>query len=331
MARISIIIPVYNIKDYLQRCLDSVLIQTVHDFQCILVDDGSTDGSDIICDEYAGKDSRFVVVHSKNGGPSVARNVGLDLVHSPWVTFIDSDDYVDEHYLENFLKYNEQDHFAQVIQSYHCMGYDAEDKDTLYFGTTYIYNEAIIGKRSIYIEENNILHNWAVWCKVFSMEIIRKNQIRFDERLFCGEDGIFWHNYLCHIKKVIFIPERSYTYFCPRKFDSVSRGGKHIQGFSAWLAFADNYRQISAILPQRFCMSRKYASYIKMFYWHNYFRSLLKPKELTSQQLASLENLRPNRNQIVLTLRGLGYWLLNLVPIHWLRAIRERNRSIFIF
>lgn len=331
MARISIIIPVYNVKDYLPRCLDSVSKQTITNFQCILVDDGSTDKSDVISEEYASKDSRFVVAHSQNEGPGVARNVGLELVNSPWVTFIDSDDYVDEQYLENFLKYNVQDHSTQVIQGYHCMGYDAEDKDTLYKGTTYIYNEAIAGRRSAYIEENNILNNWAVWCKVFSMEIIREYHIRFDERMFCSQDGIFWHHYLCHVNKLIFIPERGYTYYCPRKFISVSRGGRFVNTVDTWLVVADNYKRISAILPQRFCMSRKYASYIKMFYWHNYFRSLLKPKELTSQQLLSLEGLRPSRSKMVLTLRGFTYWLLNLVPVHWLRAIREHTGSIFIF
>lgn len=330
MARISIIIPVYNVKDYLHRCLDSLLVQTIQDFQCILVDDGSTDGSDDLCDEYASKDTRFVVAHSHNGGPGVARNVGLDFVNSPWVTFIDSDDYVDEHYLEYFLKYNEQDSFVQVIQGYHCMGYEAEDKDTLYKGTSYIYNEANVSIRSAYIEENNILYNWAVWCKVFSMEILRKYRIRFDERMFCSQDGIFWHHYLCYVNKLIFIPERGYTYYCPRKFNSVSRGGRFVNTVDTWLVIADNYKQISAVLPQRFCMSRQYASYIKMFYWHNYFRALLKPKKLTLQQLASLENLRPRRTQMVLTLRGVAYWLLNLVPIHWLRAIRERNGSFFI-
>lgn len=323
MARISIIIPVYNVKDYLQRCLDSVMMQTIRDFQCILVDDGSDDGSDVSCDEYAGKDTRFSVIHRKNGGPSVARNVGLDLVDSPWVTFIDADDYVEEHYLENFLKYNDQDHLTQVVQGYHCMGYEAEEMDTLYRGTSYIFNEAIAGRRSTYIEENNILHNWAVWCKVFSMEIINKYNIRFDERLFCGEDGIFWHHYLCHVNKLVFIPERGYTYFCPRRFDSVSRGGKHSQDLPTWLAFADNYKQLSAILPQRFCMSREYASYIKMFYWHNYFRALLKPTELSSQQLIELQSIRPSKLQMVMTFRGFAYWLLNLFPINWVRVIRE--------
>lgn len=323
MARISIIIPVYNIKDYLQRCLDSVLVQTIQDFQCILIDDGSTDGSDVICNEYASNDSRFTVVHSQNGGPGVARNVGLNLVNSPLVTFIDSDDYVDEYYLENFLKYNEQDHSIQVIQGYHCIGYEAEDQDTLYKGTSYIYNEVVADRQSAYLEENNILNNCAVWCKVFSMEIIRNFHIRFDERLFCGEDGIFWHQYLCHVNKLIFITERGYTYFCPRKYDSVSRAGKHIPGFVTWSAFADNYKQISAILPQRFCMSRKYASYVKMFYWHNYFRALLKPKKLTLQQKTELKRLRPGRMQMVMTPKGFVYWFLNLFPIGWLRTVRE--------
>lgn len=322
MVRISIIIPVYNVKDYLPRCLDSVTKQTVKDYQCLLVDDGSTDGCGELCDEYARKDTRFVVTHIAHGGPSVSRNIGLDMVNSPWVTFIDSDDYVDEHYLENFLKNNETNSSTQVIQGYHCMGYESEDKQTLYKGTTYSFQEANVGIRSIFIEENNILHNHAVWCKIFSMEVIRKYNIHFDEHLYCGEDGVFWHQYLCHVNKIVFIPERGYTYFCPLNFDSVSRG-RHPQTVDTWLALANNYKQISAVLPQRFCMSRKYASYIKMFYWHNYFRALLKPKKLTSTQVAELKRLQPGRLQMILTPKGFVYWLLNFLPISWLRAIRE--------
>lgn len=104
MPQISVIVPVYKVELYLHRCVDSVLGQTFTDFELILVDDGSPDNCGAICDEYAAKDSRIVVIHQKNGGLSAARNAGLDWVFansdSQWITFIDSDDWVHSNYLQ---------------------------------------------------------------------------------------------------------------------------------------------------------------------------------------------------------------------------------------
>jgi glycosyltransferase involved in cell wall biosynthesis len=94
MSTISIIIPVYNVELYLNRCIESVLSQTFTDFELILVDDGSPDNSPKMCDEIAQKDSRVVVVHKKNGGLSSARNAGLDIAKGEYVFFIDSDDLI---------------------------------------------------------------------------------------------------------------------------------------------------------------------------------------------------------------------------------------------
>ena len=94
MPQISVIVPVYNTEKYLHRCIDSILAQTFTDFELLLIDDGSTDNSGTICDEYATKDSRVRVFHKKNGGVSSARNLGVDNAKGEWVTFVDSDDCV---------------------------------------------------------------------------------------------------------------------------------------------------------------------------------------------------------------------------------------------
>lgn len=95
MPLISIIIPVYNVEKYLSRCLDSILSQTFTNFEVVLVDDGSTDSSGDICDEYERCDNRIKVHHKKNGGVSSARNMGLDNAVGEWITFVDADDWVD--------------------------------------------------------------------------------------------------------------------------------------------------------------------------------------------------------------------------------------------
>ena len=97
---VSVIIPVYNVAQYLPECIESVIAQTYKDIEIILVDDGSTDNSGIICDEYAKKDNRIKVVHKPNGGLSSARNAGIDICSGEYITFIDSDDYIADDMIE---------------------------------------------------------------------------------------------------------------------------------------------------------------------------------------------------------------------------------------
>lgn len=107
MPTISVIVPVYKVEKYIHRCMDSILEQTYADFELILVDDGSPDNCGAICDEYAEKDSRVVVIHQENRGLSAARNAGIDWAFSnsdsQWLTFIDSDDWVHPEYLQHLL------------------------------------------------------------------------------------------------------------------------------------------------------------------------------------------------------------------------------------
>lgn len=105
MVAISVIVPVYNVEDLLSKCLDSILNQNFRDFELLLIDDGSEDKSGIICEEYEKKDSRIKVYHKKNGGLSSARNYGIERASGNYITFIDSDDFIDKSMLE-ILYYN---------------------------------------------------------------------------------------------------------------------------------------------------------------------------------------------------------------------------------
>ena len=102
--KISVIVPVYNVEQYLPRCIDSILAQTFTDFELLLIDDGSTDNSGKICDEYAKKkDTKIRVWHKENGGVSSARNMGLDFAKGEYIQFIDSDDFIEKICLKLFI------------------------------------------------------------------------------------------------------------------------------------------------------------------------------------------------------------------------------------
>lgn len=182
--KISIIVPVYNAERYLRRCVDSILTQTFSDFEVLLIDDGSKDHSGAICDEYAQQDDRVRVWHKENGGVSSARNVGLDNAQGEWVTFVDSDDWIDKDYLENFSM-----DYDICVQNYYYGDDIMQSPDKVVTekpGEDYLIHEYVFGP----------------YCKVFKSKIISEHLIRFDSRLAYGEDVLFWLQYLCYCKNM---------------------------------------------------------------------------------------------------------------------------------
>lgn len=118
-STISVIIPVFNVASYLRKCLESVLSQSYTNLQVILIDDGSTDSSGAICDEYAKRDSRIVVIHQKNGGAAAAKNAGLRVATGKYLSFVDSDDYLEPGAYAHMVAQLEDTH-ADVIQCAFC-------------------------------------------------------------------------------------------------------------------------------------------------------------------------------------------------------------------
>ena len=114
MKKLSVIVPIYNVEQYLKKCLNSIVNQTYKDLEIILVDDGSPDGCPQLCDEYASLDNRIKVIHKKNGGLSSARNAGLDIATGDYVTFVDSDDYLETDIYEKVINIFE-DHSADIV------------------------------------------------------------------------------------------------------------------------------------------------------------------------------------------------------------------------
>lgn len=203
MPKVSIIVPVYNVEKYIEKCINSIIQQTEKDFELILVDDGSKDLSGKICDEYAEKDKRIRVIHKKNEGPSIARNKGLDICKGEYITFIDSDDYIEIEYLANMLnkaKRNDADivmcGFRQIFKGNsekHCVEKDLDiDKEEFIKG--------------LLVQKGYGLCR----CKLYKYESIRNN--RFDENLTVGEDTYFNLLVSRNIHKCVYIKDILYNY-----------------------------------------------------------------------------------------------------------------------
>ncbi len=216
---ISVIIPVYNVEEYLSQCIESILSQTYRDFELILVDDGSKDQSLQICQRYAEKDSRVKEYHQENSGVSVARNKGLSAATGTWVTFIDSDDWVDANFLEDFQieKNNEADMICQGLKFVdHNTG---KVKRERHFGEDWIETPDAEGK----IERYDVLSFGVTVCKCFKRSIIETNDIRFDEMIAYHEDHIFTLSFIFHVRKIATMDACGYNYRCGHNTSSLSK------------------------------------------------------------------------------------------------------------
>lgn len=216
---ISIIVPVYNVEKYLQRCIESILAQTETDFELLLIDDGSKDKSGLICDEYARKDSRIKVYHKENGGVSSARNLGLNYAQGEWLAFIDADDYVHSNFLSSF---------ESMI---------SEGLGLIHWGFCYDTNGDIKTipisdkDKTMTMEEvcrNNIFHGY-VWSYLFRRDIIKENKILFDTHLKYAEDWLFILTYYSFVDKMGVLKSCYYTQVNrPGSATNIKLGRKYI-------------------------------------------------------------------------------------------------------
>lgn len=207
MPKISVIVPVYNAEPYLRQCVDSILNQTFTDFELLLIDDGSTDCSGEICDAYASIDTRVKVFHTINRGLSAARNLGIENTSADWITFIDSDDFVESDYLESLNKGNGCELSFVGINRYNI---DNKSRQVFVkFHSEFIFREQL-GKKVV---ELDLLAVGYACGKLYKREIIDSNHIRFDERIrIMHEDHLFYYDYLVHCESIYLSDAVCYNY-----------------------------------------------------------------------------------------------------------------------
>lgn len=216
---ISVIIPVYNTEKYISRCVESVINQTYQNFEVILVDDGSTDESARICDEWVEMDTRITSIHQKNQGVSAARNNGLDVSKGEFISFIDSDDWLETEMFQRMIDAIIQ--FDAEIAA--CDFYEYKDSEN---GKAECLKKNVWGK----YQQNTLLEGkvlicelcktMTLWNKILKRSLIAEK--RFDPALSYGEDAFFFMEQIVSAKKAVVVPYYGYYYFVNRSGNVVS-------------------------------------------------------------------------------------------------------------
>lgn len=201
---VSIIVPVYNVENYLKKSLDSLKNQTYENIEIVLIDDGSKDNSGLICDEYAKSDDRFCVFHKENEGVSSARNIGIEKAQGDYIMFLDADDWFEKNAVGKLVDVIEKENVDVVLFEYSVDYDDGKSKVNLH--------KDIEGTISI---ENAIMYsitplNRFLWSKIYRADIVKN--VRFDKSLHLGEDTVFACQAMLQGNSAYFLAEPLYHY-----------------------------------------------------------------------------------------------------------------------
>lgn len=248
MDLVTVIVPIYNMEEYLDACLESILNQTYRPIQVILIDDGSTDRSLSICEKYA-KDHPFIeVYHQENQGVSVARNTGLTHTKGKWVFFVDSDDIIAPEFISHFMEMGDYPFIGG--------GYTENTDKRWQFKVEYCVVSAEEYKRNIrqYFDKIPTVHAAG---NRYLYSIIADNQITFDRGISCGEDLRFNVKYLAHVDQLCASPHCDYFY--------TMRSGSAIHSF--WPERLQEERTECQAREALFAATEEF-NYVKYIHWH---------------------------------------------------------------
>lgn len=203
---ISIIIPAYNVRQYVERCVDSLMSIHGANFEILIVDDGSTDGTSALCDALAEKDSRIRVFHQRNSGVSEARNTGLRQARGTWIGFVDADDRVESQSYERVLRYASHSNADMLMYGYRSLRSD-QPAWVWNMPAGYLSVQSAIAMISAYSGAKGYL-----WNKLYRRSIIIKQELKCDSRISMCEDLLFNIEYVIHCSRIIGIAECAYDY-----------------------------------------------------------------------------------------------------------------------
>lgn len=244
---LSIIVPVYNVEKYLRKCLDSIFDQTIDNFEVICVNDGSTDSSADILDEYAKKHGNMIVFNQENGGLSMARNSGMKLATGKYIGFVDSDDFVDPNMFLSMVERAEQDNSEIVISNPYI--YDMLTERTyVYRNMVDFFRLSLLGAFSP-LNHSKVFEYIGAWDKIYLTEFIKNNNLTFPvKRIF--EDAPFTYKALSIAQRVSVIKESYYYY---RKNAGGSITDKERVNDNYKYDFLRNSKEIKEFLKEHNC------------------------------------------------------------------------------
>lgn len=248
---LTLVVPIFNKEQYLPRCIDSLLAQTVRDCEILLIDDGSADGSGAICDTYAAAHpERIRVIHKPNGGLSSARNAGIEAARGEWITFPDPDDWVEPEYAETFLELRNT-HRADLI----CAGFWVDEDGKRYPGYASAPTQTMTaeaGRRALLLPPRM---GGFSWNKCYRMELLRRHELRFRSDVGSAEDLDFAYRYLKHCGGVCFCPtKRTYHYDQHPESATHSFSCRNLEDFRAYeMIAADEDRKLALAARDTAC------------------------------------------------------------------------------
>ena len=273
---VSIIVAVYNIENYIEKCVDSLLKQTYSNLEIILVDDGSKDSSGKICDDFATKDGRVIVIHRPNGGLSAARNTGMDIAKGDYFAFVDGDDWIDADMYELMVNAAIQFEAELVACRYKCIYADrivdmTTNKVVLYDGTEMLRD---------YLEENDhsiIRH--AAWNKLYKRNLV--NEERFPVgKLY--EDVVFSAKMLSGVNKGVYLDCAKYNYVVERP-GSIMAQGMNPKMFTDLLpAYLEKEEFLLALKDDLLVVLHRYYYLKKLISWYRQIEG--QKKEISHEQ-----------------------------------------------
>ena len=277
--KLSIIVPIYNVEPYLRRCIDSILAQTFTDFELILVDDGSPDNCPAICDEYAKKDPRIVVIHKENGGLSDARNAGLNIAKGDYIGFVDSDDLIHPQMYEHMI--------YRIIESnsdFAACGMKYIDNDENQFGCWPPESQDVVFSRNDFIEHfypdvrRAIMQS--VCNKLFCSKLFR--ELRFPKGK-TYEDGMIQLDLYDQCSSIVVLKEYYYYYFCVREESIInsSYSKKQFDSIELSLKQYKYFEKLEIQEQQHYTLSVYVNNYLS-----NWFAVKFKAKELSNEFLS---------------------------------------------
>lgn len=308
---LSVIVPVYNTAPWLARCLDSICTQTYRNLEILCVNDGSTDNSAAILEEYAARDSRIKVITQKNAGLSAARNAGLEHATGAWVTGVDSDDWLDTETYSNAMKHA----MPEVDMVWFGVHIEGDAPAEAYAGLAEYYRVKLEGVHEF---DERVCRTMDVnfWNKIYRRELIERYGLRFPLGLLY-EDIPFFHGYTSVAGRVACVPERYYHYLqrpgsiMGQSQQKTPRSVEHIDVI-AWLA---DFWEQHGLLPR---MRERVAYLINRYYWAAESHCTPDALPLLRQKTASFVKQLGVRKMLGFTTR---WQLSNLAKCAWLSRL----------